>query len=224
MSWQRPKARVRRRGGRGPQEADLRRAASIVVLGMLLLSAGCGGQPRIRRLSESSVVVAFGDSLTSGTGASGAESYPSQLSDLIGCRVVNAGVPGEDTSSGLGRLPAVLRKESPDLLTLCHGGNDMLGKQPQGLTQRNLDAMIAMAKKAGSDVILVGVPKPGLLLKVPPFYRKLARDHGLPLDSDTVPEILRTPSLKSDQIHPNAAGYRRMAESIAELIRGSEGL
>jgi len=194
----------------------------VVVLCVLALCAGCGDQPAIRRLSASSVVVAFGDSLTSGTGARDGESYPTLLSGMLACRVINAGVPGENTSAGLRRLPGVLEKERPQLVILCHGGNDILKDDQQG-TISNLNAMISMVKGTGADIILMGVPRPGLWLKVAPFYQEIATKRRVPFDPDTIAQILSSPALKSDYAHPNAAGYRRLAESIAKLIRDSQG-
>lgn len=198
------------------------RRATITILSLLALCPGCGGHGKTGTLSESSVVVAFGNSLTFGTGASKAESYPSVLSDMIQCRVVNAGVPGEVSSSGRTRLGTVLEKENADLVIICHGGNDMLHKRDEGAIKQNLGAMIASAQRAGADVILIGVPKPEQPLKAPPFYQELADKHGIPLDSDILPEILSTPSLRSDQVHPNAAGYKKMAQAIADLIRQNQ--
>ena len=202
---------------------DMTRAALIAACCLLALGTGCGRHGKIRQLSKSSVVVAFGDSLTFGTGADAATSYPSVLAKLLQCRVVNAGVPGEVTSSGRQRLQSVLEKEKADLVILCHGGNDMVQKQDEGATIRNLDAMISLAKHSGADVVLIGVPTPEYLLKVPGFYQELAKKHGIPLDSDTVAEILSTSALRNDHMHPNAAGYKRMAESISVLIRNAQG-
>lgn len=195
---------------------------AIAILCLLVLAQGCGRHPRIARLSESSVVLAFGDSLTAGTGASITESYPAVLADTIGCRVVNAGVPGEESSAALERLPTVLQKERIDLVILCEGGNDMLRKQADEIIRRNLDAMVSMAHHAGADVLLIGVPRPGLRLKVPPFYQQIADKNCIPCDSETIAQVLASPSLKSDYAHPNAAGYRRLAESIAALIQESQ--
>lgn len=195
---------------------------AIAVLCLLVLSQGCGRHPRISKLSDSSVVVAFGDSLTAGTGANITESYPSVLADMIGCRVVNAGVPGEESSAALRRLPTVLEKEKADLIILCEGGNDMLNRQADEVIRRNLDAMVSMAHDAGAGVILIGVPRPGLLLKTPAFYRQIADKNGIPYDSRTIGQILASPALKNDYVHPNAAGYRRLAEAIAALIRESQ--
>ena len=196
---------------------------SIAILCLFALCAGCGSHPKIRKLSPSSVVVAFGDSLTFGTGAGKEESYPSVLSEMIGCRVVNAGVSGENTTAGLARLPGVLENERPDLVILCHGGNDMLNGQDQSITIANLNAMIALAKNAGADVVLIGVPKPGLLLKPAAFYREIAAKQKIPFDPESLAKILSSPALKSDAVHPNAAGYRRLAESVGTLIGGSQG-
>jgi len=198
-------------------------ARHLLFFSLLVFCAGCSKQqPGIRTLSESSVIVAFGDSLTFGFGAGKEESYPVLLSKMLKCRVINAGVSGEVTSSGLRRLPAVLKKARPDLVILCHGGNDMLRKQSQDATIENLSAMISLCQNAGSDVILLGVPRPALILRSAPFYRELATKHNIPLESDSISRILSDSSLKSDQIHPNARGYKQLAEALAALIRKSQ--
>jgi lysophospholipase L1-like esterase len=192
----------------------------LIVLTALL--SGCGSSPRIDRVTANSTVIAFGDSLTSGYGAKTNESYPSVLAELLGCRVINAGVPGEMTSEGLQRLPDVLKENDSDLVILCFGGNDMLQKQPRERTKANLREMITLIKESGSDIIMIAVPQPGLFLTAPDFYEELADEHGLPLDSKTIKNILSKRSLKSDSIHPNAQGYKIMAESFLKLIKQSE--
>ena len=116
---------------------EMKSGPCTAILCVLALCIGCGGHSSIRRLSATSVVVAFGDSLTAGTGARDVESYPSVLSGMLACPVINAGVPGEDTSAGLRRLPGVLERERPQLVILCHGGNDMLNKNDYPVTKRN---------------------------------------------------------------------------------------
>jgi len=190
----------------------------MLLLFLTALLCGCGG-PTIKPLSSDSVVLAFGDSLTAGFGADEEEAYPAVLSGLLGCKVVNAGIPGEVTGDGLDRLPALLKKHKPDLVILCHGGNDMLRRIDDASVTRHLRSMIEASQAAGADVVLLGVPRPGIFLKAPPFYGELAKTYGLPYDGKSLPKILSTPSLKSDQLHPNAAGYRRLAESLAALIR-----
>jgi acyl-CoA thioesterase I len=190
----------------------------IAAFCLVILLAGCRGRPELARLSADSVVVAFGDSLTAGVGGTANENYPELLAQFIGCRVINEGISGEESSEGRARLPLVLEQHAPDLVILCHGGNDMLHQRSEAAVRDNLSAMIAMVKTSGADVMLVGVPKPGLLLRVHRLYKELADANDIPLEADVLHDVLSTRSLKSDQIHPNAAGYRRMAEAVAALI------
>ena len=164
-------------------------------------------------------MLAFGDSLTSGVGAEEDESYPAVLAGLLRCSVVNAGVAGELSSEGLARLPSLLRRHKPALVIICHGGNDMLRKLDDQLISRNLRAMVGLAKESGADVVLLGVPKPGLFLKAPAFYAEVAEECRVAYEGKALSDILSTPAQKSDMIHPDADGYRQLAERIAALIR-----
>ena len=122
------------------------------LLAALLLASGCGQQAKLPPLAPDSVLLAFGDSLTYGTGANENESYPAQLEKLTGRRVVREGVPGEVSAAGLARLPAVLDEHRPRLLLLCHGGNDFLRRLPKAEAAANVRAMIRLAKSRGVDV------------------------------------------------------------------------
>ena len=202
----------------------MRGAALILVFAALVAGlCGCGGGPQIKTLEPGAVIVAFGDSLTEGSGASEEESYPAVLATLTGCKVINAGVPGEVSEEGRQRLPSVLREHKPDLVVLCHGGNDMLQRVDEAAVAAHVQAMVEEAQATGADVILLGVPRPGLFLKAPAFYADFAKRCGVPCDVKILPEILATRALKSDTIHPNAAGYRKLAQRVAELIRKSQG-
>ena len=143
------------------------------------------------------------------------------LASLLGCRVANAGVPGEVTAKGLARLPAVLAAERPDLVILCHGGNDLLQHIDADEIAKNISAMAEMARRAGADVILVAVPSPSLSLSPPRFYRQVARRYRLPCEEDALRRILSRPGWKSDEVHPNAEGYRHLAEALRDLVRRS---
>jgi acyl-CoA thioesterase I len=181
----------------------------------------CSSRPKLPHLAADAVILAFGDSLTFGTGAEPAESYPAVLEKIIGRRVVNYGVPGEVTAEGLLRLPEVLEREKPALMLLCHGGNDQLRHLNLLQAAGNIREMIRLARKANAAVVLIAVPAPGLSLSPPPMYREIAKEMSVPLEEKKLTDILTDNSLKSDLIHPNAAGYRRLAESIAALLHKS---
>ena len=195
---------------------------SLLAALFVVVLAGCTGKaPELPPLAEDDVVVAFGDSLTYGTGAKAEESYPAVLAQMIGRRVVRAGVPGELTAQGLARLYAVIEDHDPQLMIVCLGGNDMLRRVNEVEIKRNLRAIIAGIRGRGIGVVLVGVPKPALVTSAPAFYAELATEFGIPYEGEIVTRVLYKPEYKSDAIHPNARGYRKMAEAIAALLRKS---
>jgi acyl-CoA thioesterase I len=190
----------------------------LPALAVLLLVA-CSASPQLSPLPPKGVILAFGDSLTYGTGAAEDQSYPADLSRLSGHEVVNAGVPGETSAAGLKRLPGLLAAVHPSLLILCHGGNDMLQRLDPKQTKANLRAMIRLARKRGIPVVLIGVPKPGLLLGTADFYESIAKDMHVPIEDEALASILRQGNLKSDYVHPNAKGYQRLAAAVFELLK-----
>lgn len=193
---------------------------------IILLLIGCSSDvPTLEKLSSNAVIVAFGDSLTYGVGASSDENYPDILSRLIQREVINAGVSGELTAQGLKRLPEILEEYQPDLLILCHGGNDMLRKTGDKKAANNLIAMIEMAQEYESEVILIGVPKPQLFLSsAADFYAEIATKMKIPYDGDIIADVLSRNSLKSDAIHPNAKGYQKIADAIMELLQQAKAI
>ncbi len=196
----------------------VRRCAVVLLLALL---AACGGQSKLSRLAPDAVVLAFGDSLTFGTGADPQQSYPAQLEKLIGRKVIAAGVPGEVSSAGLARLPGLLEELQPKLVILCHGGNDFLRKLDDAQAANNIRAMVRLAVAQGAQVVLIGVPKPGLLLSTAGFYEDIAKEFKLPYEDNALKKILTDNELKSDLAHPNARGYARLAEAIAALLKKS---
>ncbi|MEL7450816.1 MAG: arylesterase [Pseudomonadota bacterium] len=191
----------------------------IVLTAVALLAvAGCS-DARLDPLPGDGVILAFGDSLTAGVGVSERDSYPSVLQELTGRRVVNAGISGEVTAEGLRRLPAVLASETPDLLILLEGGNDILRNHDLAETQRNLSAMITLAKREGVDVVLVGVPAKKLFSKTAPIYEAIAQEQEVVFEPGVVSRLLRSAEYKSDPIHFNERGYRELAVAIDALLK-----
>jgi lysophospholipase L1-like esterase len=197
-----------------------KRRAFVAALVVVTALGGCGERvPRVPAVGPDEVIVAFGDSLTYGTGATESESYPAVLAQLIGRRVVRAGVPGEVTAQGLARLEQVIEAHRPALVIVCLGGNDMLRRLDEAQIRSNLRQIIKTLRERGISVVLVGVPKPALLTSAAAFYGELAKEYRIPYEGKILNHIMHQLDLKADTIHPNAKGYRRMAEAIAELLR-----
>lgn len=198
---------------------------NLALIVICLLTA-CGQQkPELKSLGADAVILAFGDSLTYGTGASKGNRYPDILSELSGRSVINEGVPGEISQQGLLRLPDLLDRHEPDLLILIHGGNDILRKIPSSVTADNIKKMLDEARLRNIQVVMLGVPQPGLLvMSSAEFYRLIAENKMVVADLDTLPEILGSRHLKSDMVHPNAQGYRMLAENIHRLLQENGAL
>jgi len=196
----------------------------LIAVCVAILLTACDRAPTLPRLGPQDVIVAFGDSLTHGTGASEDTAYPAVLASLTGRTVINAGVPGDTTTSGLQRLPEVLAEHQPRLVLLCLGGNDMLRKHSAASTESNLRLLVQTIRASGALVVLVGVPEPRLFGGTPDFYTRVAEDMQLPLEEDIFNEVLKDNQLKSDAIHANAAGYRKVAERLADLLREAGAL
>lgn len=190
----------------------------IIVMMMSLQLAGCERVPQLTPLAAGATVLAFGDSLTYGSGADRDQSYPAQLAALTGLRVINAGVPGEISAAGLRRLPGLFDRYQPRLLILCHGGNDILRRMPAADTVDHLQAMIDIARSRNIDVILIAVPEPALWMSSANFYDELAQRNQIPIENHSLAEILASAALKSDRVHPNAQGYQQLAKAIANLL------
>lgn len=196
----------------------------VFALIAILLLAACERAPTLPKLNSHDVIVAFGDSLTHGTGAASDAAYPAVLAALTGRTVINAGVPGDTTASALQRLPEVLAEHKPRLVLLCLGGNDMLRKQPEAATENNLRLLVKTIRASGADVVLIGVPEPKLFGGAPDFYARVAKEMQLPLESDIFNDVLKDNRLKSDPIHANAAGYRVVAERLAKFLNKAGAL
>ncbi len=187
----------------------------------ICLLSGCTRGAKLKPLAADGVILAFGDSLTYGTGAAAEESYPAVLERLTGHRVLNYGIPGETSGEGLARLPAVLEREKPALLLLCEGANDILRRMDQAQAAENLRAMVRLARERNIDVVLIAVPDFNLTLSPPKFYAEVAGEFKIPVEARAFPRILGNGALKADYVHPNGAGYRQLAEALASLLKKS---
>ena len=191
----------------------------LVFIALTLSLLACSEKNNKIQLDQNSVILAFGDSLTQGVGTSQDKSYPSVLSEILGIEVINKGISGETSSQGLKRFRNVLKQTTPDLVILCHGGNDILRKLPLEKLRSNLQQMIDIAHSNGAEVMLIGVPKPAIFLSPLPLYEEVAEDNQLVTDLSTLSELLGQPSMKSDGIHLNAKGYQALAQALAEKIQ-----
>ena len=196
----------------------------ILLFAAALLNGCAPPPPPLPPLGARDVVLAFGDSLTHGTGAPRGQNYPAHLSALIGREVVASGVPGEKSDRALRRFASELRRVRPALVIVCTGGNDLLRRVDESETENNLRQIAAIAKRENIPMILIAVPRASVLSYIVPLnhpmFARVAADEGLWLEDESLKKIYATPGMTSaDTIHPNEVGYLEMAKALAALLR-----
>lgn len=163
------------------------------------------------------VIVCFGDSLTTGLGVGPLEAYPRLLAQQLGVDVVVEGQPGLTAESALAYIDNVLAYH-PWLVVVELGGNDALRLLEPKRTERALSALLTRLSDAGTRTLLVEIPAP-LGTPYQSIYPRLAAELDVPLLADVVPTVLGDPRLTHDGIHPNATGHRKIASALAHRIR-----
>ncbi|QTD47389.1 arylesterase [Ottowia testudinis] len=192
----------------------------VGVGGFAIALTACGrGKTAARPVPAGSTVLALGDSLTAGNGASAETAYPAVLAGLTGWNVVNAGVSGDTSAQALARLPALLAEHAPKLVIVSIGGNDFLRQLPESDTRAHVHAICQQALDSGAQVLLVAVPRATVAAALGQMtdhamYAEVAKDLKIPLQREGWGEVLSQPDLRADQVHANARGYAQFARSV----------
>jgi lysophospholipase L1-like esterase len=177
------------------------------------------GPPRAAAPTSGERIIAFGDSLVEGRGATPGKDFVAQLARRLGTPIENAGRSGDTTASALARLDRDVLARNPRVVIVLLGGNDFLRRVPTDETFRNLSTIVDRIRRRGAAVVLVGVSVGLLADSYGDEYERLARRASAGLVPDVLDGILGRSDRMSDAIHPNDDGYRLMAERIEPAIR-----
>ncbi|MDR0440772.1 MAG: GDSL-type esterase/lipase family protein, partial [Candidatus Accumulibacter sp.] len=145
--------------------------------------------------------------------------------EATGWQIINAGVPGDTAEAGKSRIGPLLEEHRPALVIIEIGGNDFLRRRSGQAVKQALKVLVDAARSSGAQVVLVGVPTLSLLAVVAgkpddsPIYEELGKEMGVPVIADVFSDVLSQPELRADQIHPNATGYRKMADGIHSALK-----
>ncbi len=192
----------------------------IKLIFVIVLVQLCGCGPKIADLdSKGTEIICFGDSITKGIGATEGKDYPSVLSQKLGMPVINAGVSGDTTQDALNRIDRDILQRDPRMVIVEFGGNDFLHRLPINTTFNNLDRIVAKIRNKKAIVVLVEVAAGSFGDDYYAGLRDIADRRGAVLISNIMKGIYADPSLKSDQIHPNDAGYSIIADRIYNEVK-----
>ena len=195
-----------------------RRFGVLVAAWLALWTSGCGGSPSAP--AAGITVVAFGDSITFGFGATDGNDYPALLAKRTGVPVINAGRLGDTTGSALNRVDSAVLSRNPDIVIVFLGGNDLLQGVPVEQRLANITTIVQRIRADGAAVILVGVGS-GIL---DPFNGQLpaiASQTSSTLVPAVLDGIFGVPGFMSDAIHPNNAGHVVIADRIEPALRAA---
>jgi len=191
----------------------------LYLLILLTLIVGCapaGPYANIKNVHEAAgdSIVCLGDSITAGAGAAASQDYPSLLKSAVKLPVVNAGVSGDTAQGALQRIDGILSYK-PKIVIVELGGNDYLRGLPISETFDNLRQIVEKLQQEKAVVILIDLP---LGPAYEEEYKNLAKDRGCLLIEGLMREIFDDRSLMADEMHPNRAGYQKMADKIGETV------
>jgi len=206
----------------------IRRSIATALLSITLV--GASPPP------ERPLLLAFGDSLTAGYGLDQGLGFAPQLQAMlrrhgIAAKVVDGGVSGDTTEAGKARLGWTLDglERKPDLVILELGANDMLRGLDPGLSEANLDAMLAELKRRDIPVLLAGMRgapnlDPAYIARFEAIYGSLARKHGAaiyPFFLDGV--AAQQGMVQADGMHPTFEGVKRIVSGITPSVKRELG-
>ena len=195
--------------------------ASVALVGLLFgfwYFSGWGSPSKISPRAAGTVI-AFGDSLTEGTGASPGNDYPAILSRKFNIQIVNAGRAGDTTTVALDRLDRDVLAKDPRLVMVFLGGNDILRQIPKATTFENLRAILGKLQKKGAAVLLIGFEQGRPLDSYGRAFADLAKEKNVEFIPDILGGVYGHPELMSDELHPNDKGYAMIANRIEPVLR-----
>ena len=180
--------------------------------------------------TESGIILFFGNSLTAGYGVEPENAFPYLIQNRLDSmslsyKVVNAGLSGETTASGVNRIEWVLRKPV-DIMILELGGNDGLRGINPVESEKNLQKIIDLAKNSspGIQIIIAGMEAPPnmggeYVNKFRSIFQELSQSNNLPIIPFLLEGVGGEPSLNlTDGIHPNEEGHKIVADNVWPVL------
>lgn len=197
------------------------RSVSCLLILLFLIGCAPGEYRGIKNVytAAGKTLVCFGDSLTAGQGAPPGFDYPSILARELPLPVVNAGISGDTAAKALLRVEKDVLSKDPKIVIVELGPNDFLrtGGRWEGVEGafQNLETIIEKIQNYGAVVVVAGV---SINYEIGQRYQKLAERKGALLVPNIMGGVLGNTDLMSDQFHPNAKGYKIMADRFLEVL------
>jgi acyl-CoA thioesterase I len=192
---------------------------SLILIGLFLL-CGCGsGKVKFADQKRSGPIVVLGDSLAAGYQLQEGESFVDLLGKRLKVEMVNLGVSGATTGDSLPRVAEEVIPLKPALVIIELGGNDALQKLDLEVTRKNLQSMVDQLHANQTPVLVLGVRGGVLSDKFADLFEELASENQLAYVPNILEGILTSPTLRVDNVHPNADGHKLIADRVEPTLR-----
>ncbi len=191
---------------------------AVLVLAPIAYFLFRGGDDITNYPPKNQIIVAFGDSLVEGVGATPGNDFVSVVERTLGVEIINRGKSGDTTANGITRVDEVIA-DDPGIVIVLLGGNDALRRIPKQETFANLGAIIERLQSAGAVVVLLGVRGGILGDGYANEFEALAETYHTPHVSNVLEGLITNPKLMHDGIHPNDQGYAIVAERVTEVLQ-----
>ena len=198
----------------------MRKLKKLFIILLIFLTA-CGKEKI--SVDTSRPLVAFGDSLTVGYGSK--ESYTGYLEENLNLEVINLGLNGETTRSGLRRIEKVL-EYNPSIVIVELGGKDYLNRVSIGAIEENLQEILSALEDENRVMFLATFyPKSTImnlsfrssLKEYDAMYERLVEGKNVYLLNNTWDGVWNKEM--SDGTHPNSKGYEIMGKNIIKAMK-----
>jgi lysophospholipase L1-like esterase len=189
------------------------------IVAALVVFPGCAKREITNLNSQGRNIICFGDSITAGYGAEPGEDYPTALSGMTDAPVINAGVSADTTVNGLARIESDVLAKDPFLVIIEFFGNDFTRGIPKEETLDNIKEMVERIQAGGAMVAIADISAGMFLGEYRPALMKLSRQTHSIFIPAILSGIVTNPSMKSDFLHPNASGYKLIAQRIYLAIK-----
>ncbi|MDN3669421.1 arylesterase [Echinicola jeungdonensis] len=184
-----------------------------------------------KKTSSQKTILFFGNSITAGFGIDKEKAFvgliKSRIDSLgLGYEVINGGLSGETTASGLNRIDWFL-EEKPDIFVLELGANDGLRGIKLSETKKNLEGIIESVREKYPDtkIILAGMQIPPNMGKeytstFKTIFPQIAEEKEVTLIPFLLDGVAGNPDLNQDDgIHPNIEGHQIIAQTVWEYLQ-----
>ena len=191
----------------------------LIVVGIIAYMCSSKPVTIVNQKNTGKTIVAFGDSLTYGKGASRMQAYPAVLARSVSRPVINMGKNGETAVQAPNRIYEVFL-EKPYMVLIEFGGNDLLQGVPFEKTVAAMEDMIDRVQRSGAIAVIVDTGGSPLMKRYSKAYKKIAAEKGAIFVPGILDGIFNKKELMSDKIHPNAQGYSLVADKVLKAIQG----